>query len=107
MNAATTSFREKLTAWLPRFVLLFCVVQPILDVLTYWQETLGYSNVVTFLIRVLLISVLIWVGFLLSRKKWVYFLCVGVLLVFGLPLRKPFHKVNDLVDHQLERTGYM
>ena len=82
MNAATTSFRVKLTAWLPRFVLLFCVVQPILDVLTYWQETLGYSNVVTFLIRVLLISLLIWIGFLLSRKKWVYFLCVGVLSLY-------------------------
>ena len=38
---------------------------------------------------------------------WPLLLCVGVLLVFGLPLRKPFHKVNDLVDHQLERTGYM
>ena len=38
---------------------------------------------------------------------WPLLLCVGVLLVFGLPLRKPFHKVNDFVDHQLERTGYM
>lgn len=80
----TTPFREKLTGWLPRFVLLFCLAQPILDVLTYWQETLGYSNIVTFLVRVLLISVLIWLGFLLSRKKWVYLLCVGVLALYLL-----------------------
>ena len=78
----TAPLREKLRAWLPRFVLLFCLAQPILDVLTYWQETLGYSNIVTFLVRVLLISALLWLGFLLSRKKWVYFLCVGVLALY-------------------------
>ena len=75
-------FRKKLSAWLPRFVLLFCLVQPILDVLTYWQETLGCSNIVTFLIRVLLIAVLIWTGFLLSRKKWIYFVSVGVMALY-------------------------
>ena len=81
MNAKPT-FVEKLDRLLPRFVLLFCLVQPLLDILTYWQETLGYSNLVTFFVRVLLISILVWLGFLLSRKKWVYFLCIGVLALY-------------------------
>ena len=75
-------FQEKLTNWVPRFVLLFCLAQPILDVLTYWQETLGYSNIVTFLIRVLLITVLIWNGFLLSRKRRIYFVFVGCMALY-------------------------
>ena len=31
----------------------------------------------------------------------------GVMLVFGMPLRRPFRKLNEWLEGQLEKTGYM
>ena len=31
----------------------------------------------------------------------------GAMLVIGLPLRRPFRKLNDFFEEQLEKTGYM
>ena len=31
----------------------------------------------------------------------------GAMLVIGLPFRRPFRKLNDFFEAQLEKTGYM
>ena len=36
--------KAKLTELLPLLAVIFCVVQPVLDVMGYWQVELGISN---------------------------------------------------------------
>ena len=31
----------------------------------------------------------------------------GAMLIIGLPLRRPFRRVNVFFEEQLEKTGYM
>ncbi len=62
---------------LPLLVFLFCVAQPILDVLTYWQNVWGLSNALT-LLRMGLLGGGLLLGFWLSEKRWKYLATVGI-----------------------------
>ena len=46
-----------------------------------------------------------WTPMLMNAA--VLFLLVVIVLIIGVPLRKPFRKVNDFFEEQLEKTGYM
>ncbi len=80
-----TSITEKLTELLPLLVVIFCGIQPVLDVMGYWQVTLEISNGITLLIRMGLLCGSLLLGFILSDRKWVYWGMAGVLgiLVLG------------------------
>ena len=59
---------EWLTRKLPQIVLILCVLQPLLDVLSYWVIELDYSNTITLLLRLLLLGSIILLGFFLSDR---------------------------------------
>ena len=46
-----------------------------------------------------------WISIVLHLSALV--IMVGLMLVMGLPLRRPFRKLNDFFETQLEKTGYM
>ena len=69
---------------LPVLVFLLCVIQPILDVAGYWQQTLGLGNAVTMLLRMLLLGGSVLLGFLLSDRKRYYLLTGAVLAALTL-----------------------
>ncbi len=73
---------ERGQRWLPRFLFLFMLLQPILDVLGYWQKEIGVMNVVTMTVRALLSAVLLLLGFLRSERKWIYLGCFGLSLLY-------------------------
>lgn len=73
---------EKLWAALPMLILIFCVLQPILDVAGYWQDRLGISNTVTLALRMLLLAGCVLLGFLLSERKRIYVITLAVMAVF-------------------------
>ena len=75
-------FQSYVTDKLPLLVLLFCAAQPVLDVLGYWQNEWGISNTFTLLARMLLLGGSVFLGFLLTDRKWVYFVAAGVLGAF-------------------------
>ena len=76
---------ERISDRLPLFLFLLCLIQPILDVAGYWQQTLGVSNAVTMALRMLLLGVTLLLGFLLSkRKRWYVF--TAALLAAQYPL---------------------
>lgn len=62
-------------------VALFCL-QPILDILSYWQDALGISFSLSFVPRTLILIVLFFGGFVLSDRKKYYWILVAVLGVF-------------------------
>ena len=73
---------EWLTRKLPQIVLILCVLQPLLDVLSYWVIELDYSNTITLLLRLLLLGGIILLGFFLSDRRWIYWSMAGILLLF-------------------------
>ncbi|MBO4419460.1 MAG: O-antigen ligase family protein [Oscillospiraceae bacterium] len=83
MNALQP-FLQRVRSKLPRLVFLLCVVQPVLDIIGYWQQQIGIGNTVTMMARMLLLGGSVLLGFLLSDRKRVYLiaaLVLGVLTV--------------------------
>ena len=76
--------KTKLTELLPLLAVIFCVVQPVLDVMGYWQVELGISNGVTLLVRMVLLCGSLLLGFVLTDRKWAYWVLAGVLGVLVL-----------------------
>lgn len=74
--------RERLTPLLPGIVLLLFLLQPCLDVLSYWMDTLGMANTLTLALRLVLLLGMVGLGFLLSRRKRRYVLLAGILGAF-------------------------
>lgn len=75
-------WKTKVLSHLPTIVLIYCLIQPILDVAGYWQVQFGISNTVTTLIRMLLLGGSVLLGFFLSDRKWIYLVMLAVLAVF-------------------------
>lgn len=73
----TQRMKERVIAFLPRFTIVFCVLQPLLDVLGYWQNKVGITNGGTLTVRLLLLLATVIAGFLLSDKKWIYLVAGG------------------------------
>jgi hypothetical protein len=97
------SLRGTLIARLPLLVTILCVIQPILDVMGYWQQLLGLPNAVTFLLRVLLLGASLLLGFLLSERKSRYLILGGVLAALTALhafacLRSPFGYRDPVKD---------
>ena len=69
---------------LPLLVVIFCVIQPVLDVMGYWQVKLGIPNTVTLLLRMGLLCGSVLLGFILSRRRWIYWVMAGVLGLFTI-----------------------
>ncbi len=75
---------QRLTAWLPQIVLILCLLQPCMDVLSFWLERAGSSNTITLALRFGVLFFMVFLGFLLSDRRKYYFITAAVLLVFTL-----------------------
>ena len=67
---------------LPLLLVIFCVIQPLLDALGFWQDRLGLPNLLTTLIRMALLGAMALLGFWLSQRRWVYVAVFGVLALY-------------------------
>lgn len=74
-----TQLRTRLSAALPRFMFILCIVQPALDVASFWLERLGMSNAPTTALRFVMLAAVVLVGFLLSERKRYYFALAAIL----------------------------
>lgn len=83
MNRKRTFYREKWTGLLPALVLIFCLMQPPLDVAGFWQGKLEYKSVLTTLIRMGSFLAVGGMGFFLSDRKRYYFLAAGMMVLFA------------------------
>lgn len=64
--------QSKLIRNLPHFVTAICALQPLMDVLSFWQAELGMSNTLTLALRFGVLAVVALMGFFLSRQKKIY-----------------------------------
>lgn len=74
-------FRIALREKLPVFVFCLFLLQPVMDILSFWVSELGLSNAPTLLLRFGVLGLTLLSGFLLSRRKWVYWTAAAVCAV--------------------------
>ena len=60
-------------------VLTLCLIQPVMDVLSYWVELSGMGNTLTLILRFGVLALMAALGFFLSRKKWLWLTLAGIL----------------------------
>ena len=63
------------------FVLL--VIQPFLDVLSFWLNTLGYPSTLTLALRFAMLAVTVLYAFFLAEQKHYYWILLGILAVIA------------------------
>lgn len=76
--------RSRLTEKLPVFVMALFVIQPLMDVLSFWMAELGMSNTLTLILRLLVLAATVLVGFCVSRNKKVYYIAAAICVVIGV-----------------------
>lgn len=75
---------RRLQPQLPRMVLVLCLLQPVMDVLSYWVETAGMDNRITLVLRLAMLAFIVASGFLMARRKWIYGAVIGVLVLLTI-----------------------
>ena len=78
------SLNRRLTGKLPRLVFLLLLLQPLMDVLSFWVAKWGLSNLPTLALRFLLLGLTLLLGFSVSQKKKVYYIAGGVCIALGV-----------------------
>lgn len=63
-------------------MLLLIVLQPLLDIVSYWQTALAIPVSLSFAPRAIIFAILLLGGLILSERKQVYFIMVGIVAVF-------------------------
>ena len=68
--------------WLAGALIGLCTAQPLLDVLSFWTQTLGRATSVSLALRMLLLAAAAVLAFVLSERKRAYLTLCGVLALF-------------------------
>ncbi len=73
----------RLRQYVPQLILLLFVVQPVMDVLSYWLDVLDWGNTISLLLRFAVLAGTVLLGFGLSRNKKFYFALCAVLAMLA------------------------
>ena len=74
--------REKMKTAMPLLLTALCLLQPCLDVLSFFLEKGGFGNGLSSALRLLMLAVIALCGFVLSQRKRYYFALAAILAVF-------------------------
>ena len=66
MSEEKHSLRERLAPMLPKFLMILLILQPLMDILSFWTDRLGMSNTITLLLRFAVFAVVCVLGFVTS-----------------------------------------
>lgn len=69
--------------YLPQIILLLFVLQPVMDVVSYWLMALEIGTTITLLMRIVVLVFTVLLGFALSRRKRAYLVLAGVLFLLA------------------------
>lgn len=63
------------------FVALLLIIQPLLDVISFWVIRLELPGVLTLLLRIAVLGIASLWGFIIAKRRWIYFTLMGVVLL--------------------------
>ena len=69
---------------LPKLVFALFLIQPLMDVLSFWMNRWGLSNWPTLILRFLILAVMLFMGFFISRRKKAYYITAGICAFIGI-----------------------
>ena len=67
---------------IPAFLFIIMLLQPVLDVVSYFWALSGHGNLFTLALRMGLLAITALAGFCLSRRKRVYLIAAGICCLF-------------------------
>ena len=73
-----------LSSHTPQITAGLFLIQPVMDVLSYWLQEWGVSNLPTLLLRFGVLGLTMLFGFILSERKRVYYIAAAVIAFIGL-----------------------
>ena len=76
-----SDLKKKVADKIPGIFLWLFLLQPCLDVLSFWQTQLGIGNAVTTALRLAMLAAVVLLGFWMSERKKYYFGLAAVLLL--------------------------
>lgn len=77
MSEEKHSLRDRLAPILPTVLLILLILQPLMDILSYWTDRLGMANTITLLLRFATFAAVCLLGFLASSRKKAYGIAAG------------------------------
>lgn len=104
MSEEKHSLRDRLAPALPTVLLILLILQPLLDILSYWTDRLGMANTLTLLLRFVVFAAVCLLGFLASSRKKAYGIaagaCIFVLVghVIACSIKGYLDPVHDLTN---------
>ncbi len=76
-------YTSRLIPHLPKVTFALFILQPIVDVMSFWVVKLGVGNTVTLALRMLMLAVTVLIGFAVSEKKTVYYIAALISVFIG------------------------
>lgn len=78
------TLQKRLEGKLPKLMLILLLLQPVMDVLSFWLIVLDVTNIPTLLLRFGVLGVTLVCGFALSKNKKVYYIAAGICAFIGI-----------------------
>lgn len=92
---------------LPHLMMALIIVQPILDVLSFWLNAAEMGNTLTLVLRCLLLLAVLLAGLVLAQRRRWYFILAAVLVVFGALHAAAIIQVDSMtLPSEQEATGW-
>ena len=76
------SLKARLSSKLYILLALLFILQPVMDVISYWLREFGAPGSITLLLRLGVLGITVLLAFLLSDRKWIYWTAAGICAVF-------------------------
>lgn len=76
------NLRSRLTARLNIFLAVLFILQPVMDVISYWLAEFSAPGAITLLMRMGVLGITVLLGFILSDRKWIYWATAGICILF-------------------------
>ncbi len=64
------------------FLAALFILQPVMDVISYWLAEFSAPGAITLLMRMGILGITVLLGFLLSDRKWIYWVTAGICILF-------------------------
>ena len=107
MNERALQSNGSLVSRLPQLMMALILLQPVLDILSFWQDQAGADNTLTLALRFGMLLVVALAGFCLSGRKRIYVALALVLLGFGLCHAAAVIQVDlQTLPGEREATGF-
>jgi len=78
---SNNSIYNWISAHLHVIVLLIFVIQPLMDILSFFMDKLSMGNTLTLLLRLAVLAITALLGFAVSKNKKIYYIFAGICLV--------------------------